>query len=62
MLSNAFESGTPPEGAGISVQAWNIMGGAIDWQALPIVAEILGVEDIEMLITHLIAIRSSKGG
>lgn len=33
------------------------MGGALDWAALPLVAELLGVEDVERLITELAAIR-----
>lgn len=31
--------------------------GGLDWQALPIVVEILGITDIETFITQLIAIR-----
>lgn len=31
--------------------------GGLDWAALPIVAEIIGVIDIEHLIVELIAIR-----
>lgn len=33
------------------------MGGELNWGALPIVAEILGVIDIEFLVTQLSAIR-----
>lgn len=29
----------------------------IDWNALPVVAEMLGVRDVEMLIARLVAIR-----
>lgn len=38
------------------------MGGAIDWQALPLVAEMFGIEDIEILIAQLVAIREFKVG
>jgi len=31
--------------------------GGIDWAALPVVAEMLGVNDIEGLVTDLTAIR-----
>jgi hypothetical protein len=31
--------------------------GGIDWAGLPVVAEMLGVEDVETLILHLIEIR-----
>lgn len=33
------------------------MGGKLNWAALPIVAEMLGVIDIEILVTQLSAIR-----
>jgi len=29
----------------------------IDWVALPIVAELLGIQDIDALVTQLVAIR-----
>lgn len=31
--------------------------GGIDWDALPVVAEMLGIEDVETLILQLIEIR-----
>lgn len=34
--------------------------GGLDWNALPIVAEMFGVTDIERFITQLAAIRSSQ--
>ena len=40
----------------IAVKAWNMMGG-IDWTAMPVVAEYYGVQDVELLIDELIAIR-----
>ena len=43
----------------LSVRAWNIMGG-IDWAALPVVAEMLGIEDIETLVSQLVAIRDAQ--
>jgi hypothetical protein len=33
------------------------MGGQLDWNGLPVVAEMLGEEDIEALICRLAAIR-----
>lgn len=33
--------------------------GGIDWAALPVVAEILGIEDIEAFVVQLVAIRDS---
>jgi hypothetical protein len=36
------------------------MGGCIDWTALPIVSEILGIEDVELLLDRLVTIREFK--
>lgn len=36
------------------------MGGQIDGSLLPILADIYGVEDIEMLFRHLIVIRNHR--
>lgn len=36
------------------------MGGAIDWNGLEIIAEKLGVEDIESLIDHLQLIQDNQ--
>lgn len=33
------------------------MGGNIDWSALPVVAEMLGIDDIETFVHRLAAIR-----
>lgn len=33
------------------------MGGQLDWAALPVVSELLGVADVETLIHQLVAIR-----
>lgn len=41
------------------VRAWNLMDG-IDWQALPVVIEMLGITDIEGLILALVQIRDSQ--
>lgn len=34
-----------------------MMGGVIDWSALPVVAEVIGINDIESLIADLRIIR-----
>ena len=39
------------------MEAWNLMGGSLDWQALPVVAELLSVDDAEMLVRGLAQIR-----
>ena len=43
----------------LSIRAWNIMGG-IDWAALPVIAEMLGIDDIEALVLQLVAIRDAQ--
>jgi hypothetical protein len=37
--------------------AWNMMGGTIDWSALPWVMDYLGVDDADRLVLDLIVIR-----
>jgi hypothetical protein len=36
------------------------MMGGLDWQALDVVAELLGVDDIECLVVQLLTIREYK--
>lgn len=43
----------------LAIRAWNMCGG-MDWAAIPHVAEILGYDDIEMLVYQLAAIRDNK--
>lgn len=33
------------------------MGGEIRWDALPLIVEYLGVDDVNLLILHLVTIR-----
>lgn len=40
----------------MAIRAWNLMGG-LDWAALPVVAEMLGVHDIESFVVTLAAVR-----
>lgn len=42
----------------LAVKAWNLMGGAVDWGALPLLVEMLGVEDVEGLVVRLSVIRN----
>lgn len=46
----------------MAVAAWNVMGG-LDWNALPVVVEMLGIGDVEMLIAQLCVMRdeAAKG-
>jgi hypothetical protein len=49
----------PPDGAKFAVEAWNLMGG-MDWEALPVVCAMIGVEDPEILIRQLVMIRDRQ--
>ena len=49
----------PPPDVQMAVTAWNLMSG-IDWLALDAVAEMLGIVDIETLITQLVTIRDAN--
>lgn len=40
------------------VMAWNLMGGELDWSALPVVVDLMGEEDPESLIRALITVRN----
>jgi hypothetical protein len=37
--------------------AWRDMGGQIDWQAIPILSEVYGIEKIDFFINDLVSIR-----
>jgi hypothetical protein len=54
-----FHPGPAPPASAQAVEAWNLMGG-LNWSALPIVAEMIGVEDIELLIEQLVIIRNKQ--
>jgi len=45
----------------VAVRAWNLLGG-LDWAGLPVVAEVLGVDDIEWLVDQLTIIRGFNNG
>jgi hypothetical protein len=36
-----------------AIRLWNLMGGQIDYQALPLLVEFLGVEDVESVLDTL---------
>ena len=44
----------------LAIQAWNMLGARIDWQGLPIVCELLGIDDIENLLSQLTVIRDHE--
>jgi hypothetical protein len=39
------------------IRAWNMMGGQIDWSALPLIADLLGFDELDVLIGQLCALR-----
>lgn len=50
----------PPEADSeirFAVQAWNQLGGELEWQGVPFVVEMIGIRDVEILIAQLTAIR-----
>jgi hypothetical protein len=55
-----FPPGDPPPECDFSIRAWLMMGKQIDYAALPVICEILGIADIETLLTQLICIRDNK--
>ncbi|MCP5009050.1 MAG: hypothetical protein GY942_03625 [Aestuariibacter sp.] len=52
--------GPAPESTYLALSAWNMMGG-LDWQALPVVCDVLGVADPESLINQLVVMRDHHG-
>lgn len=48
--------GSPPANVALAIRAWNLLGG-MDWAGLETVADMLGYEDMEMLVTQLQTIR-----
>jgi len=37
-----------------------MMGGVLDWGALPLMVELFGVDELEVFIDQLVAIRDNK--
>ena len=37
-----------------------MMGGEIDWAGLPVVVELLGIADVELLVKQMLLIRDSQ--
>ena len=48
--------GPPPTDFALAIRAWKLLGG-LDYDGMPIVAEMLGIDDIELLIRQLVLIR-----
>jgi hypothetical protein len=41
----------------VALRAWNLMGGEIQWPAVPWIAEWLGCDDVDELLEALVTIR-----
>jgi hypothetical protein len=52
----------PDTATALAIRAWNWMGGQIDWAGLPMIAELLGLDDMELLINQLSALRDWQHG
>jgi len=59
-LSSEYQSSELDDGARVAIDAWNMMSGELNWSALPIVSEMLGVTDIDVLVAQLCAIRDHQ--
>jgi hypothetical protein len=55
-----IQLGEQPSDVKHAINAWNLMGCLIDWAALPLVAEMLGIEDVETFVHQLVAIRNKQ--
>jgi hypothetical protein len=51
------KSPTGPPVQTFGVRVWHMMGRQIDWQALPVICDLLGVEDVEALVDDLLTVR-----
>lgn len=56
MQGRAGSPATTPEDI-LAVRAWGMMNGVLDWSSVPIVADLLGIDDIEALTSDLITVR-----
>lgn len=49
----------------LALQVWNMLSngtGSIDWAGLPMVAAVLGIDDLETLIRRLMTIKHHRPG
>lgn len=58
-LPAPIQPGPPPPDAIPALDAWRMMGRTIDWTALPLVVDVLGVDDVELLLANLIVLRDN---
>jgi len=55
-----FKPAPPPSNAIRAVEVWNMLGGELDWTALPILVELLAIQDADTLIRDLLVIRDEQ--
>jgi len=60
MLPAGSDPMPPDPDFAMAVEAWKMMGGAINWHALDTVAAYIGAEDPEILIASLLTIKEFK--
>lgn len=58
-LAKQFDQPPPPLQPEVAalLNARALLGGRIDWQALPVVAELIGFDDIEQLLEGLLILQ-----
>ncbi|MBK8916490.1 MAG: hypothetical protein IPM64_18135 [Phycisphaerales bacterium] len=56
-VTGGLQSGEMPDEEQMVIRAWNMMGGEVNWIALPVIAEMFGVVDVECFLARLIALR-----
>ncbi len=49
--------GDQPAALAVAISAWNMMDG-LDWSALELIVDLLAVVDVELLIAHLMLIKT----
>lgn len=56
-LNLPIKSPPPDVSTIMAIRAWNLLNASIDWQALDVVTEVLGITDIDVLIAQLETIK-----
>lgn len=44
----------------MSLKAWNLLGGMLDWMGVDWVAAYLGIDDVDGLVRDLILLRDAR--
>jgi hypothetical protein len=48
------------QGTRDAIRAWNLMDGELKWESLDLLAEWLGIEDVETWLARLVFIRKAQ--